>query len=283
MRALKRNATEWERNARSNPLWAVLTDSRRNTQSWNVDDFFSTGHDEVRLVFKHLDGLGVFLAPGGKFLDFGCGVGRISRVLVQYFPEGFGIDISETMIEKAKAFSANDTRQACYLSNSRSDLMLIESDSIDFAYSHIVLQHVPAAFQSKFIEEFIRVLKPGGVAAFQIPTATVESAAGRAIRATKRLLHRIVPSAPLTLIKRALGRDASVAGVSMDMNICPEEVVKDILVRNNCVLLDAPYTNSTDRNHGGRIRFMSREEALAEIASGATDSPYLSQFFFVRK
>ena len=283
MSAIEQNATEWERNARSNPLWAVLTDSRRKTQSWDVDDFFSTGRDEVALVFERLDKLGMRPDPGGKFLDFGCGVGRISRVLMQHFSEGFGIDVSETMIEKAKAFSASDPGQARDIKNTRGDLSLIASDRIDFVYSHIVLQHVPAACQSRFIEEFIRILKPGGVAAFQIPTANVESAARRRMRATKRMLHRVLPSAPLTLVKRALGRDASVAGVSMDMNVCPEIVVRGIIARNRCVLLEAPYTNSTDRNHGGRIRFMSRDDALAEIASGATDSPYLSQFFFVRK
>ena len=69
----------------------------------------------MALVFERLDKLGIRPDPGGKFLDFGCGVGRISRVLMQHFSEGFGIDVSETMIEKAKAFSASDPGQARYI------------------------------------------------------------------------------------------------------------------------------------------------------------------------
>ena len=283
MGTLARTEMEWERNARSNALWAVLTDDRQKRQSWDVVDFFETGRAEVRLVFAHLLKLGVPPNPAGRFLDFGCGVGRVSRVLMDYFAEGHGIDISKTMIDQAKSYSANDARQANYIVSSRDDLSVCASDHFDFVYSHIVLQHVPASCQPVFIQEFIRILKSGGVAAFQIPTATVESANRRRLRALKRTLHRVLPAGTVAQIKRAFGKNASTAAVSMDMNICPEGVIRSIVERNNCVLLDAPYTNSTDTNHGGRIRFMSREQALAEIANGTTDSPYLSQFFFVLK
>ncbi len=280
---LARTETEWERNARSNALWAVLTDDRQKSQHWNVVDFFATGRAEIRLIQEHLLKLGVSLNPTGRFLDFGCGVGRISRVLSEYFEDGYGLDISRTMIEQAEAFAAKDERRARYLRNSRDDLTMFASNEFDFVYSHIVLQHVPARCQPKFVEEFIRVLKPGGIAAFQIPTATVEGTAGRTVRSAKRLARRILPARAVGAVKRALGREVSTAGVAMDMNLCPELMVKAIIARNRCVLLDAPYTNSTDKNHGGRIRFMSRQEAMAEIADGKTDSPYLSQFFFILK
>jgi|HubBroStandDraft_5_1064220.scaffolds.fasta_scaffold99180_2 2-polyprenyl-3-methyl-5-hydroxy-6-metoxy-1,4-benzoquinol methylase len=283
MARLARTETEWERNARSNALWAVLTDDSQKSQQWNVVDFFATGRAEIRLVREHLLKLGVSLDQGGRFLDFGCGVGRISRVLSDYFAEGYGVDISRTMIEQAKAFAAKDENRANYLTNTREDLSVFASNSFDFVYSHIVLQHVPARSQPKFIEEFIRVLKPGGVAAFQIPTASVDTPTGRTVRNAKRMLRRVLPASAVGAAKRILGRDSVTAAVAMDMNVCTELMIRAIIARHRCVLLDAPYTNSTDRNHGGRIRFMSREEALADIAGGKTDSPYLSQFFFVLK
>ena len=283
MAELARTETEWERSARSNALWAVLTDDSQKSQQWNVVEFFATGRAEIRLVREHLLKLGVSLNPGGRFLDFGCGVGRVSRVLIDYFAEGFGVDISRTMIEQARAFSAKDERRAHYLTNTRDDLSVFASDEFDFVYSHIVLQHVPVRCQPRFIEEFLRVLKPGGVAAFQILTATVDGTAGRTLRNAKRMLRRILPAPAIGAVKRVLGRDSAAAAVAMDMNVCTEMMIKAIVARHHCVLLDAPYTNSTDRNHGGRIRFMSRDEALAEIAGGKTDSPYLSQFFFVLK
>jgi ubiquinone/menaquinone biosynthesis C-methylase UbiE len=283
MQALQRSARDWERNAKSNALWAVLTDNGRKSDGWDVDEFFATGRAEVRTVMGRLIDLGVFPSPSGSFLDFGCGVGRATRALMEYFAEGYGFDISETMIAMARKYSAEDRRKARYVVNPNGNLRVLANDSIDLVYSHIVLQHVPASYQPGFIVEFMRVLKPGGMAVFQIPTATVEPATGKGLRATKRMLHRILPRAALTHVKRALGKDASTATVSMDMNICSEETIRWIIVRNRCVLLDAPFTNSTDVNHRGRIRFMSREEALAEINEGRTESPYLSQFFFVRK
>lgn len=283
MANLARTETEWEHNARSNALWAVLTDDRQKSRDWDIIDFFDTGRTEVRLVREHLLKLGVSLNADGRFLDFGCGVGRISRVLIEIFADGYGLDISRTMIEQATAFAAKDTRRARYLRNTRDDLSMFPSDQFDFVYSHIVLQHVPARCQPKFIEEFIRVLKPGGIAAFQIPTAIVETAAGRTVRNAKRLVRRILPVEAVSTVKRAMGRDRATAGVAMDMNVCQEAMVKAVIARSRCVLLDAPYTNSTDRNHGGRIRFMSRDDAMAQIADRTTDSPYLSQFFFVLK
>ena len=38
----------------------------------------------------------------GTALDFGCGVGRLSQALTKYFEQVAGVDISHTMIAKAK-------------------------------------------------------------------------------------------------------------------------------------------------------------------------------------
>lgn len=283
MTTLHRNASEWEHNAKSNAFWSILTDARKTSNAWDKEEFFATGREEVRLVMERLRTLDAVPDPAGGFLDFGCGVGRTTRALMTYFTEGYGIDISPTMIERARNHSTNDPRQARYLVNTRGDLAMIESGSIDFVYSHIVLQHIPVQYQTGFIGEFLRVLKSGGIAAFQIPTANLESAAQRQIRALKRLVRRSVPRTLLRPIDWAMGKDTSTAPVSMEMNVCRAETVLWVILRNQGMLLDAPFTNSTDRNHRGQIRFMSQDRARSEILNGTTDSPYLSQFFFVRK
>lgn len=283
MTTLQRNASEWEHNARSNAFWSILTDARKSSSAWSKEEFFATGKEEVRLVMERLRALDAVPDPAGSFLDFGCGVGRATRALMNYFSEGCGIDISPTMIEQARNYSINDPRRPRYLVNTHSDLAMIESGSIDFVYSHIVLQHIPAQFQTGFIGEFLRILKPGGIAAFQIPTANLESATRRRMRALKHRVRRIVPPILLLPVDWAMGKDVSTAPVSMEMNVCRAETVLWLVLRNQGMLLDAPFTNSTDRNHRGRIRFMSQERARSEILNGTTGSPYLSQFFFVRK
>jgi ubiquinone/menaquinone biosynthesis C-methylase UbiE len=39
----------------------------------------------------------------------------------------------------------------------------------DLVYTMIVLQHMPQTFQREYVREFFRVLKPGGVAMFEMP------------------------------------------------------------------------------------------------------------------
>lgn len=55
--------------------------------------------------------------------------------------------------------------------NAAADLRLFDDDSFDVVYSVIVLQYVPdrAAIEA-YITEFCRVLRPGGLAVFTLPS-----------------------------------------------------------------------------------------------------------------
>ena len=57
-----------------------------------------------------------------------------------------------------------------YHLNEASDLALFEDDTFDFLLSIIVLQHIPNELKTGYLEEFVRVLRPGGVAAFTVPS-----------------------------------------------------------------------------------------------------------------
>ncbi len=46
----------------------------------------------------------------------------------------------------------------------------MDDASFDFVYSNISLQHSPPEASYKYIAEFFRILRPGGVALFQIPS-----------------------------------------------------------------------------------------------------------------
>ncbi len=46
----------------------------------------------------------------GKALDFGCGVGRLTQALADYFNEVAGVDVSPTMVNKALEYNKKPTK-----------------------------------------------------------------------------------------------------------------------------------------------------------------------------
>jgi len=131
-------------------------------------EFFATGRREIRLLMYQLRQLG-HVPAGGRALDFGCGVGRLSQALAIFFDEVIGVDVAPTMLRlAAQANHAGD--RVRYVLNRSDDLQQFSSKSFDFIYSDIVLQHVPPAASLQFIAEFLRVLEQGGIVVFQIPS-----------------------------------------------------------------------------------------------------------------
>ena len=107
-------------------------------------------------------------SPGskGRVLDFGWGIGRLSRVLGSYFEEVYGVDISEEMIRLAN----KHTPSCKFFVNQTDDLRLFKDDFFEFVYSNIVLQHQRSKDLAKaYFKEFIRVTRPKGMIVFQIP------------------------------------------------------------------------------------------------------------------
>ena len=112
----------------------------------------------------------------GRALDFGCGLGRLTQALAEHFQNVDGVDISASMIEQSRALNRQGAKVSFHL-NVQPDLRSFPSDAFDFVYSAIALQHTPANFQARYIADFARVLKPGGVACFQVTRAPVEEVA----------------------------------------------------------------------------------------------------------
>ncbi len=56
-----------------------------------------------------------------------------------------------------------------YHVNTVADLSLFPDGAFDFIYSNITLQHIPPEASEAYIGEFMRVLRPGGIALFQVP------------------------------------------------------------------------------------------------------------------
>jgi len=154
---------EWEDLARLDPLWAILTDNRKQFGKWDLEEFFASGRAEIAELMKSC---GFCPGDNGRVLDFGCGVGRLSRALRDYFGSVYGVDISDQMVKLAR----EHTSGCEFLVNQTDDLKLFQDNFFEFVYSNIVLQHQPSGeVAGAYIKEFVRTIKPGGMVVFQMP------------------------------------------------------------------------------------------------------------------
>jgi hypothetical protein len=149
-------------------MWAVLSDPSRRGRRWNLDEFFETGRREISLLMFQLGSLG--LSPRrDRAVDFGCGVGRLTQALAAEFRHVIGIDVAPTMIQLAERLNKFGSG-VTYSVNQRPDLSFIPGGTVDFVYSDIVLQHLLPDLAAGYVSEFLRIVRPGGVVVFQLPS-----------------------------------------------------------------------------------------------------------------
>ena len=178
--ALASAQEQWAQLGDSDPLWAVLTERSRSGGRWDIDEFLQSGVEEIDEVAKRLEELGVS-TPQGTSLDFGCGAGRLTQALSKRIGAAVGVDVSGPMIEQAERI--NQAGTTCrFVLNVHSDLSVIESASIDLLYCCRVLQHMDPVLARAYIEEFFRVVRPGGIVIFQIPDSPSMRAKGLMVR-----------------------------------------------------------------------------------------------------
>ncbi|MGZ4277039.1 MAG: class I SAM-dependent methyltransferase [Solirubrobacteraceae bacterium] len=160
---------EWDEIAKQDAYWAICSDPDRKFGAWDRGAFFATGEREIAEVMADADRLG---RPVGRqaALDFGCGVGRLTRALADRFTHATGVDISSVMVDQARELNAD--RPGCHFAiNAESGLPGFEDASFDLVYTRAVLQHLPdQTTVERFLAEFVRVLRPDGLLVFQLPS-----------------------------------------------------------------------------------------------------------------
>ena len=208
----------WTRLGREDPLWAVLTDRGKADGRWGVEEFLATGTAEIGTLLARLGALGV--APGrGCAVDFGCGAGRLSHGLAEHgFGTVVGLDISPSMLAKAREIVPStgcDFRAVV-----GPGLEAVATGSADLVYSCRVLQHMPPELADGYVREFLRIVRPGGVVAFQLPTRPARTPAGVALAllpagAARRLRRGMemhgTPEAQVRTLLAGLGADVRAA------------------------------------------------------------------------
>lgn len=184
---------QWETLGATDPYWAVLTEPKMKGGKWNQDDFFKTGENEIHSVLSKTERLDVTINKNIA-LDFGCGVGRLSRALSSRFDKVVGVDISNTMLHEAKKIN-HEIKNIEFIHNTAKDLKIIPSNSVDFIYSNMVLQHMPRDRQISYLEEFCRILATEGVIAIQTPSK-------HKLNSLKSFMHMLLGNNVLNIFRK---------------------------------------------------------------------------------
>jgi SAM-dependent methyltransferase len=157
----------WDEVGKIDPMNYILPGPGGTGARWNPDEFFATGERSVELVLGRLEHLKIPVTFGTA-LDFGCGVGRLTQALGARFALTYGVDVAPSMVNAAERM--NRRGPACrYLVNPTEDLRAFQDATVDFLLSDIVLQHIRPRLALGYVSEFLRLLRPGGVAVFYLP------------------------------------------------------------------------------------------------------------------
>lgn len=169
MGTLDRHRRDWEELAELDPLWAILSDPSRRFGRWELDEFFATGEREVAAALARAEAHGL-PRRHEVAVDLGCGVGRLTRALASRFGDVHGIDISETMVATARRLSPNFTN-CSFRVNADPALSEFDDATVDLVYSVLVFQHMPTRSTIEtYLRSIMRILRPGGIAMFQLPS-----------------------------------------------------------------------------------------------------------------
>jgi trans-aconitate methyltransferase len=100
-------------------------------------------------------------------MDFGCGVGRLTRALAVHFDEVYGVDISPAMLRLAREYNAH-VPNCIFVQNPDPSFRAVPVSDFDLIYSTITLQHMPPRHAMRYLRALVGRLRPGGLLVFQL-------------------------------------------------------------------------------------------------------------------
>jgi SAM-dependent methyltransferase len=135
---------------------------------WNDPALMGLDAESPEDVVPYLDRtvFAPFFEQCDVMLEIGAGGGRFTEVLLPRCRKLIAVDTSPTMLEILRERFAGDIRLECQLVDGQG-LGQIGDDSVDAAFSYGVFVHLQHWDIYNYLEELLRVLRPGGKALIQ--------------------------------------------------------------------------------------------------------------------
>jgi SAM-dependent methyltransferase len=151
----------WDASARRNAAWYVDTSLAYDEP--DMERFFAAG---ATIVATALDDAPVLPERRQLAVEIGSGLGRLCLALADRYERVIGIDVSSEMVDRARELTAHD--RVRFEQGDGFTLQPVESGTADLVLSFTVFQHIPRLeVIESYIADAARVLRPGGVMAFQ--------------------------------------------------------------------------------------------------------------------
>lgn len=161
---------DWEKLAKDNAYWAVLTEDRFRGELDQdaLKAFFASGEDNVAGFLRLLASTYPDVAaPFETVVDFGCGAGRLLIPMAQLASKAYGVDIAPTMRDLAMK---NAAKFGVDVECVETPETLVKSGvKADWVNSYIVLQHIEPRRGYFIINDLLQCVKPGGVVTLHVP------------------------------------------------------------------------------------------------------------------
>jgi SAM-dependent methyltransferase len=168
----------WNSLGETELYYSVLTSPKYRAeqiqQPNRIESFYETAGNDMAYFDAFLERNGIVLSAKTVVAEFGCGVGRVTRLLARRFSKVLAFDVSASHLraasERIKAENINNVEF----------IMLAEPSGLnrlrdfDLFFSIIVLQHNPPPIVADILEHACRGLNPEGIAFFQVPTYALD-------------------------------------------------------------------------------------------------------------
>lgn len=134
---------------------------QRNSIGSSGKHALSEGFNFYSEIKQYAANLGQPLSRDSHILDFGCGWGRMMRFFLKDVVADnlYGIDVDPAMID----ICVNTVRHGNYSVVKPEPPTQFSNNSFDVVYAYSVFSHLSEPVHIKWVEEFSRILKPGGI------------------------------------------------------------------------------------------------------------------------
>jgi SAM-dependent methyltransferase len=170
----------WDARAREDAFYFV--DSRLRYSAPDEASFWTGGERALANLLAALD---AEIPPGATVLDIGCGLGRLTRPLARTAAQVYALDVSREMLDRARQLNPQ-LDNVRWLHGDGTSLRPVEDAAVDVCLSHVVFRHIPdPAITLGYVREMGRVLRPNGLAVFELSNDPRPHTPGRVSRREK--------------------------------------------------------------------------------------------------